>query len=299
MMKHLGILFFILIAFSVSAQDLNVRVQLISSQIQNSNKRTFDELETKIRDFLNNRKWSTDNFQPQERIDCSLIINITGWDGSSNYKTEAQIQSSRPIYGTSYNSTILNISDKDFNFTYAEGQPLDYSDQNFTNNLSSLLAYYSYVILGMDYDSFIQFGGTPYYTKAQGVVNAAQSSSFTGWKAFEGLRNRYWLAENLNNKVYTPIREILYEYHRNGLDIMSDNPAKARKQIISLLPQVQTIDKQQQGSMLNQLFFTAKADELVNIISMGDPQERLKAFTVLSLIDPPNIRKYEVLKNQK
>ncbi|HCN83829.1 MAG TPA: DUF4835 domain-containing protein, partial [Sphingobacteriaceae bacterium] len=208
-------------------------------------------------------------------------------------------QSSRPIYGTSYNSTILNISDKDFNFSYSEGQPLDYSDQNFTNNLSSLLAYYAYVILGMDYDSFLQFGGTPYYTKAQGVINNAQNSSFPGWKAFEGLRNRYWLAENLNNKIYSPLREILYDYHRNGLDVMSENPAKARKLIVSLLPKVQSIDKQQQGSMLNQIFFTAKADELVNIISMGDQQERIKAYTVLSQIDPANITKYDVLKNQK
>lgn len=299
MKKRIGIVFlFALFAFFASAQDLNVRVQLISSQIQNSNKRTFDELEGKIRDFLNNRKWSTDNFQPQERLDCSLVINITGWDGSSSYKTEAQIQSSRPVYGTSYNSTLLNISDKDFNFSYAEGQPLDYSDQNFTNNLSSLLAYYAYVMLGLDYDSFILMGGTSYYAKAQNVVNTAQGSTFPGWKAFEGLRNRYWLAENLNNKVYTPIREILYDYHRNGLDIMSENPAKARKEIIGLLPKVQTIDKQQQ-SMLNQLFFTAKADELVNIVSMGDPQEKSRAFTVLSQIDPANITKYEVLKNQK
>ena len=300
MMKLPAALFlFTVIAFTATAQDLNVRVQLISSQIQNSNKRTFDELGTKIRDFLNNRKWSPDNFQPQERIDCSLILNITSWDGSSSFKTEAQIQSSRPVYGTSYNSTILNISDKDFNFSYSEGQPLDFSDQNFTNNLSSLLAYYAYVILGMDYDSFLQFGGTAYYTKAQNVVNNAQNSAFPGWKAFEGLRNRYWLSENLNNKIYTPIREILYDYHRNGLDIMTDNPAKARKQIISWLPKMQSIDKQQQGSMLNQIFFTAKSDELINIISMGDQQEKVKAYTVLSNIDPANITKYDVLKNQK
>ena len=300
-MRTLVLIIFLLIqtASSVSAQDLNFRIQILSSQIQNANKRAFDELETKIRDFLNNRKWSTDNFQSQERVQCSLVLNITGWDGSSNYKTEAQIQSSRPIYGTSYNSTILNISDKDFNFSYSEGQPLDYSDQGFTNNLSSLLAYYAYIILGMDYDSFTNLGGTAYYAKAQSVVNNAQNSSFSGWKAFEGLRNRYWLAENLNNKVYLPIRELLYDYHRNALDIMADNPQKARKQVINLLPRVQSINKQQQGSMLNQIFFSAKADELVNITSMGDMQERTKAYTVLSQIDPANINKYDVLKNQK
>jgi len=297
MIKRLAFIYlFVIITFSVAAQDLNSHVQILSPQIQSSNKRVLDGLEIIIRDFMNDRKWSTDNFQPQERIECSLILNITSWDGSSNFKAEAQIQSSRPIYGTAYNSTLLNLSDKDFNFSYSEGQPLDYSDQNFINNLSSLLAFYAYTILGMDYDSFSKFGGTEYYTKAQNVVNNAQNSSFPGWKAFEGLRNRYWLAENLTNKVYVPIRETLYEYHRNGLDIMYDNQSKGIKQIISLLPQLQKIDKQKQGSMLYQVFFTAKADEMVNIIGQADPQEKMKAYNILSDIDPSNIAKYEALK---
>jgi len=287
---------FFIITFSVAAQDLNAHVQVLSPQIQSSNKRVLDALEIVIHDFLNDRKWSPDNFQPQERIECSLILNITSWDGSSNFKAEAQVQSSRPIYGTNYNSTLLNLSDKDFNFSYSEGQALDYSDQNFINNLSSLLAFYAYTILGMDYDSFSKFGGTAYYTKAENVVNNAQNSSFLGWKAFEGLRNRYWLAENLTNKVYVPIRETLYEYHRNGLDIMYDNQSKGIKQIISLLPLLQTIDKQKQGSMLNQVFFTAKADEMANIIGQADPQEKIKAYIILSEIDPSNITKYEALK---
>jgi len=287
---------FLIAAFSVTAQDLNSHVQILSPQIQSSNKRVFDALEVVIHDFLNDRKWSTDNFLPQERIECSLILNITSWDGSSNYKAEAQIQSSRPVYGSAYNTTILNLSDKDFNFSYTEGQALDYSDQNFINNLSSLLAFYAYTIIGMDYDSFSKYGGTPYYTKAQTVVNNAQNTSFSGWKAFEGLRNRYWLAENLTNKVYTPLRETLYEYHRNGLDIMYDNPSKGVKQIIGLLPLLQTIDKQKQGSMLNLVFFTAKADELVNIIGQANPQDKIKAYNILSDVDPSNITKYGALK---
>jgi len=287
---------FVISAFLAPAQDLNAHVQILSPQIQSTNKRVLDALEIVIRDFLNDRKWSTDKFQPQERIECNLILNITSWDGASNFRAEAQIQSSRPVYGTAYNSTILNLSDKDFNFSYSEGQSLDYSDQNFINNLSSLLAFYAYTILGLDYDSFSKFGGTAYYTKAQIVVNNAQNSAFSGWKAFEGLRNRYWLSENLMNKAYTPIRETLYEYHRNGLDIMYDNQSKGIKQIIGLLPELQKIDRQKQGSMLNQVFFTAKADELVNLISQASPQEKIKAYNLLSEVDPSNIAKYEALK---
>ncbi len=295
------IIVFVLLIFTITAnaQDLNARIQILSPQIQSTNKRILDVLETTIRDFLSTRKWSADNFKPQERIDCNIIINITEWDGSLNFKAEAQIQSSRPIYGTTYNSTVLNISDKDFNFSYAEGQSLDFSEQNYINNLSSLLAYYAYIIVGLDYDTFSKLGGSAYFTKAQTIVNNAQNSSYSGWKAFEGLRNRYWLAENLNNKSYAPIREVLYEYHRQGLDIMPENQSKGRKQILNVLPQLQKIDKQKQGSMLNQLFFTAKADELVNIIGQIEGQERMKAYTILTALDPANVSKYDLLKKTR
>ncbi|TZF81899.1 DUF4835 family protein [Pedobacter sp. BS3] len=287
---------FMLAIRQVHSQDLNARVQILSPQVQNTNKQPLKTLETVIRDFLNNRKWSTDKFQPQERIDCNFVINITEWDGSATFKAEAQIQSSRPVYGTTYNSTLLNISDKDFNFSYSEGQPLDYSDQTYGNNLSSLLAFYAYVIVGLDYDSFAKYGGTPYYNKAQAVVTNAQNASFSGWKAFESLKNRYWLAENLNNKIFNPLREMLYTYHRNGLDIMYDNQTKGRQQIIAALPGLQKIDKMKQGSMLTQLFFTAKADELVNVVGQASPQDKIKTYNLLTSLDPANINKYNLLK---
>ncbi|WP_423148449.1 DUF4835 family protein [Rubrolithibacter danxiaensis] len=290
---------FIFLSLSSRAQDLNARVQILSPQIQNTNKRVLDVLENSIRDYLNNRKWSTDNFQPQERIDCNFIINITEWDGSSNFKAEAQIQSSRPVFNTTYNTTILNLSDNNFNFNYAEGQPLDFSDQNFISNLSSLLAYYAYVIVGLDYDTFSKYGGTFYYGKAQAIVNNAQNSGFSGWKAFEGLKNRYWLTENLTNKTYIPIREVLYEYHRNGLDLMAENIDKSRKQIFDALPKLQKVDKQKQGSMFSQLFFTAKAEELVNILEQTESSERAKTLSLLSSLDPANISKYEALKKRR
>jgi len=299
-MKHLP-LFFVLLFFSpaIFAQDLNARVQILAPQISNSNKRILDILQTSIKDFLNGRRWSADALQPQERIDCNFVITITDWDGSSNFKAEAQIQSNRPVYNSSYNSTLLNISDIDFGFTYSEGQALDFSDQNYISNLSSLLAFYAYIITGMDYDSFSKFGGTPYFQKAQTVLNNAQNAPNTGWKAFENLRNRFWLVENLTNKSYNPIRESLYTYHRDGLDVMAENKSKGLKAILSVIPQLQKIDKQKQGSILNQIFFTAKSDEIINILSSADNQDRIEAFNVLSEIDPANSLKYETLKKTR
>jgi len=295
-MKYLILFCLIIISQSVLSQDLNARVQILAPQLANSNKRILDILETSIKDFLNNKRWSVDALLPQERIDCNFVITITDWDGSSNFKAEAQIQSNRPVYNSSYSSTLLNISDRDFGFTYSEGQPLDFSEQNFINNLGSLLAFYAYIITGMDYDSFSKFGGTSYFEKAQTVLNNAQIAPNSGWKAFENLRNRFWLVENLTNKSFNPIRESIYIYHRDGLDVMVENQSKGRKAVLSVIPQLQKIDKQNQGSILNQIFFTAKADEIINILATADPQEKLKAYNALSVIDPANSLKYEVLK---
>jgi hypothetical protein len=295
-MKYLILFCLIIISQSVLSQDLNARVQILAPQLANSNKRILDILEISIKDFLNNKRWSVDALLPQERIDCNFVITITDWDGSSNFKAEAQIQSNRPVYNSSYSSTLLNISDRDFGFTYSEGQPLDFSEQNFINNLGSLLAFYAYIITGMDYDSFSKFGGTSYFEKAQTVLNNAQIAPNSGWKAFENLRNRFWLVENLTNKSFNPIRESIYIYHRDGLDVMVENQSKGRKAVLSVIPQLQKIDKQNQGSILNQIFFTAKADEIINILATADPQEKLKAYNALSVIDPANSLKYEVLK---
>jgi hypothetical protein len=299
-MKRLLLIFMLLVISPVIfAQDLNARVQILAPQLSNSNKRVLDILEVSIKDFLNERRWTTDALQPQERIDCNFVLTITDWDGSSNFKAEAQIQSNRPVFNSSYNSTLLNISDKDFGFTYSEGQALDFSDQNYISNLSSLLAFYAYIITGMDYDSFSKFGGNPYFLKAQTVLNNAQNAPNAGWKAFENLRNRFWLVDNLTNKSYNPIRESIYIYHRDGLDMMAENKSKGLKAVLSILPQIQKIDKQKQGSVLYQIFFTAKSDEIINILSSADPQDKLKAFNVLSEIDPANSLKYEALKKTR
>lgn len=298
MYKRLFLLFNLCCLFiSLHAQDLNTRVQILSPKVQSANKRILDVLESGIVEFMNGRKWSSDVIKPQERIDCNLVINITEWDGSSpNFKAEAQIQVSRPVYNSSYNSTLLNLSDPFFDFYYIEGQAIDFSDQNYISNLSSLLAFYANIAVGLDCDSFSKLNGNPYFAKAQNILNNAQNSPNAGWKAFEGLRNRFWLIENLNNKSFIPLREAFYVYHRNGLDEMSDNPAKARQTIAQLLPELEKLDQQKQGAMLTQLFFTAKADELINILKNANTADKMRAAQILMKLDPTNVAKYESLK---
>ncbi|MDB4922396.1 DUF4835 family protein [Mucilaginibacter sp.] len=286
------------LSLKAAAQDLNARIQVVSPKIQSTNKRIFQTLETAMKDFLNGRKWSADAILPQERIECNFILNITAWDGSSNFSGELQVQSSRPVYGATYTSTLLNVNDKDIDFTYTEGQSIDFTDQNFQSNLSSIMAFYAYIIVGMDYDSFSKLGGSSYFAAAQNVATNAQTSSSKGWKAFDGNINRYWLAENLNNKLYVPLREFIYQYHRNGLDIMADNAGKGRKVISDLLPILSQVDRQRLGSMFPLVFFTAKSDELVSIFTKTNSQERLQAMNILSQADPANGLKYQALQKQ-
>ncbi|OAQ42218.1 hypothetical protein A5893_03635 [Pedobacter psychrophilus] len=299
MIKKLLLLICICLTINAEAQDLNARVQILSPQIQNTNNKPIEALQQAMSEFLNNRKWSVNELKSQERIDCNIVFNLKEWDGSSNYKGEAQIISSRPVYGTSYNTTLLSVTDKNFEFTYTEGQPLDFSDQNFQNNLSSILAFYAYIIVGLDADSFSKLGGTDYFTKAQTVLNNAQNAPFGGWKAFENLRNRYWIAENLQNKTFIPLREVLYTYHRQGLDLMSDDINKGKKNIATSIEKLTELDKQKQGSILNNIFFSAKADEIIDIFKKSDPLERTKVYNTMVEVDPANSSKYEELKTAK
>lgn len=298
-MKIAAIILLLLFAKSATSQDLNAQVQIISPTVQNTNKRALIQLEAAIRDFLNGRKWLVHTPAPQERIDCNFLINISEWDGSSNFKAEAQIQASRPVFGTAYNSPLLNISDKSFNFTYTEGQPLDFSDQQFISNISSLLAYYAYIIVGMDADSFSRHAGNPYFLLAQQIVNNAQNVGFTGWRAIEDQTNRFWLAENLTNPHYEGLRSFIYDYHRNCLDYMAARPEKGRKSLASILPDLKQTDRSRQGNMLSQIFFTAKASEMVNILKGAPEQDRIRAYSILSSVDPANIRKYDLLKSNQ
>lgn len=300
-MKKLSLyILFACLSYISQAQDLNAHVSVLAPKIQTTNKRIFAELETAMKNFLNGRKWCADQIAPQERFECNFVLNVTSWDGSSNFTGELQVQSSRPVFNSTYNSTLMLLNDKDIDFVYQQGQTIDYSDQTFTSSLSSIMAFYAYVIIGMDYDSFSRYGGTQYFALAQNVVNLAQTSNYKGWKAFDNNNvSRYWLSENLNNKAYALLRSFMYDYHRNGLDIMADNPGKGIKVIAGLLPNLQQIDRTRLGAMYPLVFYTAKSDELVSIFTKADFQDRIAAMNILTQADPGDGNKYSTLQNNR
>lgn len=284
-----------LVAYGASAQELNANVQILAPRVSNINKAGIEQLQSTIRNFLNNNKFSNEVYLPQERINCSFVITINGWDGGSAYTAEAQIQSSRPVFNTSYNTTILNISDKNFDFSYNDGSTIDFSDQTYTSNLSALLTYYAYTIIGLDKDSFSKFGGTPYFQKAQRIINLAQASGSSGWKASDGLRNRFWFNENVLNPVFEGLRNFIYVYHLQGLDQLAEGN-QGLKQITDALPDLERLDKQKLGSIFPNVYLAGKADEIVNVLSKLDQQQRIKAYNMLVEVDPANVGKYEALK---
>ncbi len=298
MKRIFGLLLLCLVSLITNAQELNTRVQILAPTINNANKRSLEVLQNAIRDFLNNNKWTTETYLPQERIDCNLVINITAWDGNASYTAEAQIQSSRPVYGSSYSTTLLNMSDKDFSFSFNEGQALDFSDQNFIGNLNSLLGFYAYTIIGLDKDSFGKLGGTPYYQKALNLINLAQTGGGRGWRPVDGLRNRYWLNENLLNNSFKALRTFIYEYHLNGLDRLQENVNNGTKSILSSLSDLKQFDKQKLGSIFPNVYFAAKAEEITNVLSLADPQVKAKAYNLLVDIDAANTAKYDGLKKR-
>lgn len=290
------LLLYFIIAFSSYAQELNCSVQVNSSQIQSSDKKIFETMQTAIREFMNNRKWTNDQFLNQERIECSLLITVSE-RSSDEMKATIQVQGRRPVHKSSYYSTLLNFNDLDFTFRYLEYQPLDYNEQSHLSNLTSVLAFYAYIIIGLDYDSFSLNGGTPYFQKAQTIISNAQNAPDKGWKAFEGTRNRYWLVENLLNPQFAPQREGWYKYHRLGLDMMADNVENGRKEVTESLDLEKKVYQEKPGSLLLQVFFNAKTDELINIYSQAFPDEKARVATLLSEIDPSNANKYQKISS--
>jgi hypothetical protein len=280
---------------SISAQELNCTVSVNSSQIQSSDKKVYETLQNAVTEFMNTRKWTSDQFLNQERIDCSILITISERVATDEFKATLQIQTRRPIYKSSYNSTIFNFNDVDFNFKYLEFQALDFNESVFTSNLTSVLSFYAYMIIGLDYDSFSPNGGTPYFQKAQAIVNNAQNTSDKGWKAFDGTRNRYWLAENLLNPIFAPLRLCYYKYHRGGFDMLTDNKALAMASINEGLMGLKNVYAEKPGSFLLQLFFNAKTDEIINLYSQATPEDKAKIINLLSEIDPANGVKYQTI----
>jgi hypothetical protein len=289
--------FFALLAmpFFAYQQELRCNVQINSQKIQGTNRQVFQTLQTAVYEFMNNTSWTNHIYGQDERIECNIMIVLNEQLGSDEFRGSIQVQSRRPVFGTSYNTTMLNIVDNNMNFRYIEFDQLEFSDSRHTSNLTSVLAYYAYIILGFDYDSFSYLGGTEYFQKAERIVNNAQNATERGWKAYEGNRkNRYWLAENVLNPKYRPIREVYYKYHRLGLDRMSDKIVEGRAEIAELLNAIQRVHREKPDPYMYylQLFFDAKSDELVSMFSESFPAEKTRVVNILSEVDNSNVSKY-------
>ncbi len=297
MRKYIATLLVGLLSFPLLAQELNCKVQIITPKLQLTDPAIFKTLETSINEFMNNRKWTDDVFQPFERIECQILITITDEISNDHFKAQVNIQSSRPVYNSDYKTVIFNYSDKDWEFRYSAYQPLEFNENAHLSNLTSLLAFYAYVIIGMDYDSFSPLGGTPYFLKAQTIVNNAQNVPERGWKAYDGTRNRYWLIENLTNTKYDMYRQAFYKYHLKGLDHMYDNRSSATKVILECLKDLEKVYDRYPNIMILQLFFNAKADELVDILRGAPQTDKIRAVNLLTKLDAANTARYrEVLK---
>jgi len=280
-------------------------VSVVSNRVNNTvDKQTFTNLQTALNDFVNTRKWSNDVFKTNEKIDCSFLLNLESTGESNVYKGSLTIQSGRPVFNTSYISPVINYQDNDVTFKYIDFQQLEFNDNNVSgtdalaSNLTAIFAYYINIILGMDYDSFSPRGGDPYFQEAQNIVNnAPEGKNITGWKAFDGTRNRYWLAENLLNSKYTIMHDAIYNYYRLGMDRMYDEEANARTQILNVLNVLNTFNTDNSNTMILQFFLQAKAQELIQIFSKASPPDKSRALEFLQRLDISNASKYkEALK---
>ncbi len=293
-MKKISLLIlFSLVINSYYAQELNCKVDVNSDQVQGSDKHVYESMKTALYEFMNNRKWTSDVFKTEERIDCNILIKISDRPTTDAFTASIQIQARRPVYKSSYNSVLFNYEDKDFSFNYLEGQPLDFSENTFITNLTSVMGFYANLIIGLDYDSFALNGGTPYLQKALAIVNNAQNAAEKGWKAFDGTKNRYWLINNMLDASFVPIRECMYNYHRKGLDVMVDNKDAGRSVILESIESLRKVHEVKPLSFNLQVFFIAKSEELINIFSGGLPEEKPKIILVLNDIDPTNSNKYQ------
>ncbi|HBF87272.1 MAG TPA: DUF4835 domain-containing protein [Bacteroidales bacterium] len=301
MRLFLIILLGIVVNLDVFSQELKCRIQVVSPQVQGTNKDKFTNMQKDLFEFINNRKWTNHAYTQDEKIECNILINISTEIGADEFKGTMQIQASRPVFNSTYNSVLMNYVDNDVHFRYVEFQAMEFNEQVFTDNLTSLIAYYIYIILGIDYDSFSLEGGTPYYQVAENIVQKAQTQDeFKGWKAFENNKNRYWMVENMLNENYRPLREFYYSYHRMGLDRMADKTIEARGTMVESLNYVQKAYRNKTiSTVFLRVLFDAKADEFVNIFSESFPDEKARVVNILKEVDPANIGKYNKIMKQQ
>ncbi|MCZ2298735.1 MAG: DUF4835 family protein [Chitinophagales bacterium] len=282
------------------AQELQANVTVVASRIPSSvDKKIFTTLQTQLNNFLNNRKWSNDSYKPNEKIVCNFLLNLESVIETNVYKASLTIQAARPIYNSSYQAALINFMDADVAFKYVEYQPVEFNENRvqgtdaMTANLTAVFAYYAYMILGMDYDSFAPKGGQSFFQKAQNIVNnAPEGKNISGWRVFDGLRNRYFLVENFINSRYNTIHDILYSYYRTGLDKMYDTEKEARAGVLQALTQLETLNKENANLMFVQFFVQNKAQEFIGIFKNASIEEKQRVKDILSKVDVANISKY-------
>jgi len=292
-MKHWMLtLNFLLLVGIVQAQELNCNVQINSDQVQGTNKSVFNTLQKSISEFVNNRAWTELTFANNERIECTFNIVVKSV-ASDFFTAEIQVQSRRPIFNSGYYTTLFNFKDNSFNFNYKEFDQLELNENTITSNLTAVLSYYAYIIIGYDMDSYSRLGGTPYFQKAEGIVNSAQGTELTGWKAFESSRNRYALVNNILDEAFKKYRNYFYEYHRLGLDEMSVNMTNGRARIAAGLPLLREANRARPSAIVISSFLDAKTDELVNVFSQATTKEKTEAVEILSDVNPTQSARYE------
>ena len=283
------------------AQELNAKVTVLANRVPSSvDHKIFQTLQSSLYDFLNNRKWSNETFQTSEKITCNFLVNISSAGDNNTFQASLTVQAGRPVYNSSYQSPLINFNDEAFTFRYVEYQPLDFNENRvqgsepYAANLTAEFAYYVYIILGLNFDSYALRGGDPYFQKALNIVNnAPDSRDISGWKPFDGVRNRYWLIENLTNSKYTLIHDAYYSYYRSGLDQMYDKEAEGRTAILNTLNMLNNINTETPNTMVMQFFFQGKSGELSKIFQKSPPDEKSRALDLLTKLDISNINKYK------
>jgi len=302
MRKYCSIaILFCCISFIAKGQELQARVTVLSNRVTtNIDRKIFTTLQNQLTNLLNNRKWTNDTYRQNEKIECSFILNIESVVETNIYKAALNIQAARPVYHSSYQAALVNFQDPDVTFKYVEFQPVEFNENRVQGtdaavaNLTAVFAFYVYTILGLDYDSFSPKAGDPYFRKAQNiVVNAPEGRGISGWRIFDGLRNRYWLNENLINTRYNRIHDVIYGYYRNGLDNLYDKETEARTGILDALIQLQAFGKENPNTMIQQFFMQGKYQELVGIFKKAPAAEKAKAAELLSELDVINAGKYK------
>lgn len=296
-LKYSFFIFPVLNPTTVKSQELNCNVQISAQKIQGSNRQVFESMQRDLYEFMNNTVWTNHVFSYAERIDCNILINLTDQLSADEFKGTIQVQLRRPVFNSTYNSTMLNFVDNNFQFRYVEFQPLEFDPNTYRSSLVSVLAYYTYIILGFDYDSFSTLGGTEFFQVAEKIVTNAQNAAEPGWKPYDGSRNRnrYWLVKNILDKEYEGVRRFIYEYDINGLDRMESKTSEARTSIVESLRLLQDVYRAKPDPFmyLLQVVMESKADELVNIFSDAFPEEKSRVVQILIEIDPANKSKYE------